>query len=692
MRSRTTVASSAPVSRNEARGGRWLSPPRVSLGLFALALAVRLAHAVEIQDSPYLRTLVLDTEEYQLLARGLLEGRWTDAVAGTYVHGFLYPACWALFDLAGAGHAGLRATQALLGALSCVLLYDVGRRLLTPVAAAGCGLAASLYWPYVLFSSQLVATTLVLFLVLAAFSLLLRLDTRPAAALGAGLALGLLITTRANAALLVPAVFAGLVWRARSGVAARRPAAWLALGIGIAVVPYATLNWHAQGTPLPHEGAWSFYLGANPEADGTPYARPGLDWQRLESLGYRDGVHTPAPRRGRIYLEEVIRFAVAEPAAYARLLYRKLRLFWHAYEIPVSVDLHHYDDTLLARWLFLDFGFVAPLALVGLLARRRDRRWLPAYAGAAAFLLSCLLFTVCSRYRLPATPFLVLFAAAAVTDLAGAVRARHRSLWRFWAPALLAAVVVTRTGVDPAAVDHLRSAWLRGELQLRDGDAAAAERLFREALAEDAVDADVLSSLGAAIERQGRTQEAEALYRRSLAVAPDHSLGWLRLAALQRRRGDTRLAVLSVERALAADTRPGSHFRGSLELGHIHLEAGELEAASSAFSRAVEIQERPLGLYALASAYHAQGRYDAERQALERAVRLAPGYAAAHANLGAVRLHQGDLEGAERSLRRAAALDPGVASVHRRLGVLYRKTGRDALAREAFETASRLGR
>ena len=69
------------------------------------------------------------------------------------------------------------------------------------------------------------------------------------------------------------------------------------LGLAVGLAPVVVLNVATQGTPVPFEGAWSFYMGNNPEADGTPYVRQGIDWQRLEAVRYRHGVDAADERR-----------------------------------------------------------------------------------------------------------------------------------------------------------------------------------------------------------------------------------------------------------------------------------------------------------------------------------------------------------------------------------------------------------
>ena len=132
------------------------------VALFLLALILRLAYLIEIRDTLYFHTLILDAWEYDYLAQALLEG--DGPTSRIYVHGPLYPALLALLKLSGAGPMGMRLFQAILGAFSCILLYAIARRFFPAPTPLLAGLMAVGYWPFVLYNGELLATTLTIFI------------------------------------------------------------------------------------------------------------------------------------------------------------------------------------------------------------------------------------------------------------------------------------------------------------------------------------------------------------------------------------------------------------------------------------------------------------------------------------------------------------------------------------------------
>ncbi len=663
---------------------------RYIVALFLLALILRLAYLVEIRDTLYFHTLILDAEEYDYLAQALLEGDWWLATHRTYVHGPLYPALLALLKLGGAELVATRLFQAGLGALSCVLLYAIARRFFPAPTPLLTGLIAVGYWPFILYNGELLATTLTIFIELLLVTQLVRCTDRPSywSAAGAGALLGLLIETRSNTLLLVPVALWWLYHRTRA-----RLLVPFCVGVCVVLAPFLVHNYLIQGTPLPFQGAWSFYMGNNPAADGTPYARQGIDWQRLEILPYQADMATSPADRGRFYLSEGLDFIVDQPLAYLHLLYRKFRLFWHAFEIPVSVDIHFYEEHSRLSYLNLfGFGLVASLALVGLVWNWH--RWCQyglLYGFGLSYLISGLLFTVCARYRLPAVPFLMLFAAEALRQGALSLKGHQWRRSAVLALALGAAFALAHTGIDPAQVNHLRSAWLQGQVHMRNQAYARAEEAYLQAL-QVGPDADVYSSLGAVYEAQKRPREAETAYRQALARASDHTRARLNLGNLLRREQHFDEAESLLREALANDPRPTIQYAGHYYLGYLHLDQRDYLRAYSSFTTAIGAEQRAEGFYALANACHYLGYQDEQIRHLRQTVALDPEFAAAYRNLGALYLQRGEHSLAEEALHRALHLEPDVAIAHYNLGVLYMRTGRRELAQTAFETAEQLRR
>lgn len=82
-----------------------------------------------------------------------------------------------------------------------------------------------------------------------------------------------------------------------------------------------------------------------------------------------------------------------------------------------------------------------------------------------------------------------------------------------------------------------------------------------------------------------------------------------------------------------------------------------------------------------------QGRHDEGVSLLEEVAGLAPQFSAPRIDLGVAYHRVGDFDAAERNLLQALAQNRDHPIAHNELGIIYRKTGRFAEARQAYEDA-----
>jgi type IV pilus biogenesis/stability protein PilW len=126
-------------------------------------------------------------------------------------------------------------------------------------------------------------------------------------------------------------------------------------------------------------------------------------------------------------------------------------------------------------------------------------------------------------------------------------------------------------------------------------------------------------------------------------------------------------------------------FGPALEQASSHHKAGRFAEAEALYGKILDARPDAPGILSkLGAALAAQGKFDAARQALDRAIRLDPVVAEAHSNLGGVLQIQGNLEAAVQSFRRALDIDPGLAAAHVNLGNILLKQGEAEAAAAAY--------
>jgi tetratricopeptide (TPR) repeat protein len=230
-----------------------------------------------------------------------------------------------------------------------------------------------------------------------------------------------------------------------------------------------------------------------------------------------------------------------------------------------------------------------------------------------------------------------------------------------------------------------------GDLLIQLGRFAEAEQQLRLTLSLQPGAARTQNSLGTALWQQAqsapeRLPEAEAAYRRAIALDPNYLDAWNALGAVlfaKKQLGDAYAVlrhVVSVNPNFAT-----AHYN----LGNVCLEKGRLAEsvwlveAEGSFRTANSLQAGSSEIYAgLGATLLEQSRVNqsdatlAEAEAcLRQALALNLGYAEAYYTLGEVYLEQGRLSDAEYCLRQATALKADMANAHAGLACVLLQQG-----------------
>lgn len=630
---------------------------RVFWAITLIALLVRVAHLLAIRDAPFALLFMGDAESYDLWAADLAEGDWIGDEA--FYQAPLYPYfLGTIYTLVGNHPMVIRIVQSVLGALGCGFVASAASKLLSARAGWAAGLLVALYAPGLFFDSLIQKTSLAFFLTAVLVWLVASAEaprtshdqrwvesTSTRVWLGVGLATGLLILTRENAAIFLPVL--GLwAWRRSGGgsidegvpkrlVRSRsvRAAGLVLLGAFTILGPVALRNWVVSGEAhlTTSQFGPNFYMGNNPAATGVPQPlRIGRDNPRFERrdavlIAERELRRDLSPGEVSAYwTNRTLDYIWSDPVDWSRLMVRKLFLFWNDLEISDTEDPYTYaEHSPVLRILrhVLRFGTLAVLGLFGAWLTRREQglwmfRLLPLF-----YMASVLLFFIWARYRHPIVPFLAVFAGAAVDRLPAFVRGASPTRL------VVAGVVIVAISVP----------------------------IFWPTIPVDQQRAKTWTNVGAALEERAGSEHALPYYRRALELNPRSSTAHYYLGTALQRRGSLHEALSHYRQAVRIDPqRPEIHNN----LGVALLAAGFREEAVRHFRRAVEID---------------------------------PAHPDALTNLGALALGSGDFEEAERQYRRAIRADPSSGPARLRLGHLLVMRGAVSEAFEHYGIAARQG-
>ena len=539
-----------------------LEDRRTPWGILALALVMRLIYLLQIDASPLFDYPVVDSKTYVQHAGRLAAGNWLGLGDGPFWQPPFYPYFLGVIKsiLPGSFFFAARFVQMLCGAISCLLVYHLGRKFFCPVVGLMAGLAAALYGPSIFFEGELLPASLATLLNLAGLALLARALERSSGKffLGAGAVFGMAAIT-VSTVLLFVLVAAAWIWRSQ-GQTVRRAGVFL-LGTALVIAPVALRNLAiGRDTVLiSYNAGVNFYVGNNAEYPATLHVRPGWEWDDLVGMPLKEGVVRPS-EKSSFFFAKSWDFIKDQPFTYVGLLLKKTAVFWHGEEVGRNQEIYfwrNYSSLLgLTLWKFglaFPFGLVGPLALFGLLlAIRREGLSLPVLF-VVAYGLGVILFFVTSRYRMPVVPLLLLLAAYGAHYLYSNFKeGESRNAW---------------LGIAACAVFALPANWRLGDMDMGGSPA-------------------IHYNLGNAYAREGQKDKAMEAFERAVELDPEYWQAWFNLGATHALGGDMTEAVDILEKVSRVETEREEVW---LNLAHAHLFRRNMEEAFKAYWQALRV-------------------------------------------------------------------------------------------------------
>jgi tetratricopeptide (TPR) repeat protein len=729
-RARPTTGLTRPAGGSfpppAARGG--FGGPAVAI--FAVALAVRLVHLWQIRRAPFFTVLLGDSRAYDEWAQRIAGGDWIGHEV--FYQAPLYPYCLGLLYAIGGRHLLLvRVVQALLGSVACVFLGLAARRLFSVRAGLAAGLMLALYAPAIFFDGLIQKSVLDVFFVCLALWLIARIitvrlkpDTTDTGATAGpkadapdigtsrrtnrrqdtgsvrlpafatlrrgtpkrearrfqpdpnwfalGLAIGGLSLTRENAIVFTAVIAVWSFWHSR-----RAAAAFLA-GVAIVIMPVAIRNSAVGGGFYVTTSQFgpNFYIGNNPQSDGSyqslRFGRGAPEYERQDATEIAERALrrklTPAEVSG-YWTDRALDFIASNPGAWLKLVARKAALLVNATEmLDTESQESHAEWSVILRLAsgVGHFGVLVPLAVLGMFVTWPNRTKVTiVYAMLAVYAASVILFYVFARYRYPLVPFLVLFAAAAITRAGEAGRA-GKAGWARWTRG-------ARVNGDDGRAGWKGAAGRKRTIAALTALAPVAVVSNWPLVSSTMNRAVTEHNLGAALQSDGRLDEAMAHYRRAIELRPDYAPAYNNLASTLRAAGQVQDAVTTYEHALTLrPDYPEAHYNlanALLDEGHSAAAAEHFQIALTAMPDSADVRNN-LGI-----ALSATGRLDEAIADFRKALEVDPDSVKAHRNLGDALMRVGSRVDGLDHLRRAGQLAPTDAGVQYDLGSALLEAG-----------------
>lgn len=615
--------------------------------LIGITVLLRVAHVWNSRSNPTFWAPALDPGWYDQAAQDIVQGHW-----GPFplFRAPVYPALLAAtYSVFGHDLVAARLLNVVMQAVTAWVILRVGRSYFSPQVGVIATALFALNGMAVFYSVELLSVTTEMLTASIALWATLRLtrDTNPPALILCGLSWGFAVITRPNSLLLFPVVAVALWILSRRKVETQgRPLLdillhkltpvfiWGAAAF-VPILPITIANWIEGGEPVlvATQGGVNFWIGNNPDATGILSVLPGYGnaWTMEDAKEAAEADLGRALKQGELsgyYYSKGWHFLFAEPLAGLRLMIRKTLLFFNRFEISNNKHIAHF--AALSPWLppliYLDFGVLMPLSLLGgwVLWRRSTVRIMVALTGAYA--VSVILFFITTRFRMPAVPWMCLLSAAGIVWVIEALKRHYTPKHLLPLTLLIPATVIA--WMNPWHMQEASLFWARymeGNAYLKLGQLDSARVcLMATATWQDSLqDAVAVSkaklNLGVIAAKQGKMEEAREWYQGSLQDDPENPDAWNNIGTTYESLGDTNNAIDAYRRALALKPNsvdPRHNLAGVyFYRGIAALKRGDDSTAIEQLEGCVELEPSAVAYYDLAIAY---GRNDATDQALER--------------------------------------------------------------------------
>ncbi|MBP7056302.1 MAG: glycosyltransferase family 39 protein [Candidatus Omnitrophica bacterium] len=522
----------------------WIYP----LALFSLALIIRIVYIYQLKNSYFFTPFKGGFDDYifDSWAMEILKGNWLGDSA-IYIYRMpLYVYFLSLvYYLFGHSYLAVYIFQSIVGALTCVVVYRIGSIYFTPIAGLTGGLLTAFYGPFLYYTGMLVGETLGIFLTCLSFLFLLffQKKSKYVNLFIAGILMGLSMLARGNMLIVLPFVIFWLIVILRKEKIIKLVVSIVItlIGVLIAITPIIIRNYVIEKdvVPITALGGLNIYIGNAYGSDGKYHIVPKVG-NSAETM-VRDSIRVAEDAAGRklkpsevsnFWLRETMKSIKEHGVGYLLpLLFKKLVLFWNSYELPDIWDYYFIRNYIPVLNLpFINFSIISALASIGICfswPRRKDLSLL--FTIVLGYMISLIAVFIISRYRAQVVPFLSVPAGFAIASLFNLKRIGFKRVVYGFALGLFV-FMFCNLPVDKVSFETSYNSL--GVLMKREGRFEDAIALYNRAIEIAPAYPSPYYNLGILYRDIDRRDEAASYFRKALEVSPDFYQAKERLAEL----------------------------------------------------------------------------------------------------------------------------------------------------------------
>lgn len=405
------------------------------------ACSLRLIFLFQIEGTPLFSNLFSDSQIYHTLSGDILSGA---ARAHAFFMSPMYPYLIAWTNqILGHEFFWVRFIQCILGSVSVVLVFEIGRKVFDKTSGLIAACIAAVYPLFIFYDNMILIESVQTFFVTAHILFLMRaLDKKNWWYwVGAGCTGGLMLVGRASIIIffIVFVIYASLSLR-KTIQHLWRGSLFMSSGCALIILPWVVMNYSTEREIVPITGSagFNFFAGNNEQATGEYTMRSEIDILN-DPNGHRYVEKQLGKKLGSndvssYWFDQSWRWISNHAGDYFLLQGKKILLFFNAQELDqlgLSYDFFQQEYKTLLNFPLPNFLLVSILAGAGFVfhVRTKSKR---VVAGIillfiASYIISIVLFFVSGRLRVPVTPLIILFSGYGLVE---SVRAFKSHQWR----------------------------------------------------------------------------------------------------------------------------------------------------------------------------------------------------------------------------------------------------------------------
>ncbi len=674
---------------------------KVALQIFLLAAFVRAVYLYDSSDNPTFFAPVVDSLTYDQIARGLIK-------TGSLTYEFFWqPLFYPLFlsliyKLSNSSILMAKIVQMLLGSVTPVLAYFLGKKLFSKTVGVLSGVFIALYMPLVFYDGELLATGWAALWAVTLMLTLIKTAEKPTlwSCFALGLFAALSIITRPE---FLPFSIAAFIWLVliwiRRQKNPKKTVFYLSLllaGFFSIASPVLFLSHHLMGKAslVPYSGGLNLYIGNNPNYKETINIRPGRTWQKLTELPANYGIKDTF-KQDRFFLDKALDYIHTQPASFLKGLLYKSALFLSSRETPRNLDIYIFRkwSSLLKIGLWklgrfgFPFGLLLPLAVTGLIFNWR-KVCAPLWLFLILYPASIILVFVASRYRIPTIPLIAVLAAAGCTTIWHLFQSRN------WVKLIFALLIILTIAISSSLAGPFCTEQLNYEPELYY---FLADSLYKHGRTEDAIAAystavtlkddyaEAHSNLALLLAKTGRLDDAIEHYRSAIKFDPNNADLYEDLGAALFKQGQVDNAIEYYRKAIEIEPDKATAYD---RLGTASFRLNRVSEALQYYSKAIELDpNNPVPQNNIGNVLVLQGQFNQALEHYETSLRLKPDDAETLNNIANVLAILGKLPEAAAKYNQALRIAPNDAETYCNLATCLEKQGRTEEAIEACQKA-----